>query len=303
MNESLGTLKDLLFAVSDAATFLFTKPLGLVSLGAVLLLAAGARLWSALSDRRLAAKAAGEYFGRGAAAGAALRELAGMGVRAAAALPALAAFGAALVLLVGVADATRSVDEYLAGRKKIAELTVTVRNLERRYKAVEAKIDDVSGGRIKASLSFFDYKNPSAPAKTQSIDIAGKELFIDAIVCNFDYSEIAAGSSVNLAIPFRVFSDEVSESQGISLSLFDDKGLPLMYDRSPEELYGIAPDAYASSLSELMAAMRSDEAARKAGIVRSLYGDAVHRGVKKGDSFVVWVEQSGGLSVKDSASF
>jgi hypothetical protein len=49
--------------------------------------------------------------------------------------------------------------------------------------------------------------------------------------------------------------------------------------------------------------MRTDEAARGAGIVRSLYGDAVHRGVKKGDSFIVWVEQTGGLSVKDPTSF
>jgi hypothetical protein len=37
--------------------------------------------------------------------------------------------------------------------------------------------------------------------------------------------------------------------------------------------------------------------------VRSLYGDAVHRAARKGDSFTVWVEQSGGLSVKDSTSF
>jgi hypothetical protein len=39
------------------------------------------------------------------------------------------------------------------------------------------------------------------------------------------------------------------------------------------------------------------------GIVRSLYGDAVHRVAKKGDVFTVWVEQSGGLTVKDPAAF
>ncbi len=303
MDDRLGAFKAILFGLSDAAAFLFTKPLGLAVLVSVLLLAAGARLWTALSDRRLAAKAAGEDFGRGAAAGRALRELVGMGVRAAGALPAIAGIGIALVLLVGVADATRSVDEYIAGRKRVAELTATVRNLERRYKAIEARIDDVKDGRIKASLAFFDYKSPAVPAKTQSIDIAGKELFIDAIVCNFDYSEISAGKSVNLAIPFKVFSDEVSESDGVALTLMDEKGLPLMYKRTPDELLGIGSEAYEARLAELMAALRTDEAARGAGIVRSLYGDAVHRGVKKGDSFVVWVEQSGGLSVKDSSSF
>jgi hypothetical protein len=76
-----------------------------------------------------------------------------------------------------------------------------------------------------------------------------------------------------------------------------------MYRRSADELYGIGLDAYEARLAELMAAFRTDEAARSSGIVRSLYGDAVHRGVKKGDSFSVWVEQSGGLSVKDATAF
>ena len=76
-----------------------------------------------------------------------------------------------------------------------------------------------------------------------------------------------------------------------------------MYRRSADELYGMDSSAYDARLAELMAVLRTDEAARGAGIVRSLYGNAVHRGVKKGDSFVVWVEQSGGLSVKDQSSF
>jgi hypothetical protein len=303
MDDKIGAFKALLYSLSEAAVFLFTKPLGLTMLGAILLLAAASRLWSAVSDRRLAALAAGQRFGRAAATGAALRELADLGVKAAGALPALAALGAALILLVGVADSSRAVDEYLAGRRKVTELTATVRNLERRYKAIEARIDDVSGGRIKATLGFFDYENPTVPAKTQSIDIAGRELFIDAIVCNFDYSEISAGRAINLAIPFRVFSDEVSESAGIALGLLDEKGVPLMYRRSPAELYGIDGTAYEARLAELMASLRSDEAARGAGIVRSLYGDAVHRGVRTGDSFIVWVEQSGGLSVKEASTF
>jgi hypothetical protein len=303
MDERLNAFKSILFALSDAAVFLFTKPLGILLLGFCLLLAAAARLWTALSNRRLAAMAAGEGFGLAAAAGAALRELAGLGVKAAGALPALAGLGAALVLLVGIADATRSVDDYVAGRKKLEELTATVLNVERRYKAVEARIDEAGAGRIKATLSFFDYRNPSAAARTQTIDIAGKELFIDAIVCNFDYSAISAGKTVNLAIPFKVFSDEVPEAEGVALSLVDEKGVPIMYRRSPDELYGISPTAYDARLAELMDSMRTDQAARGAGIVRSLYGDAVHRGVKTGDDFTLWVEQSGGLSVKDGDSF
>jgi hypothetical protein len=256
-----------------------------------------------LSDRALAHKAAGEAFGPVAATGTALRELAGMVVKASAALPTIAGIAAALVLLVGMSDASRKMDDYISGRKRIAELSATVRNLERRYKAVGVAVDDVKDGRIKATLSFFDNKDPKSPARTQAVDIAGKELFVDAIVCNFDYSEISAGEKVNLAIPFKVFSDELPEAQGIALSILDDQGVPLMYRRPSDQVYGIEPEAYAARLSELMESIRTDEAARSAGIVRSLYGDAVHRAAKKGESFVIWVEQSGGLSVKESAAF
>ena len=303
MNDKLGAFTAILYAISDAAAFLFATPKGLAVLGAALLVAAGARLWSVLSDRALAHRAAGEGFGPAAATGTALRELAGMGLKAAAALPTIAGIAAALVLLVGVSDAARAMDDYIAGRKRVAELTATVRNLERRYKAVEVRVDDLKEGRIKATLSFFDYKDPKAAARTQAVDIAGKELFIDAIVCNFDYSEIAAGEKVNLAIPFKVFSDELPEAQGVALSILDDSGVPLMYRRPADQVYGISPEAYDARLAELTEAMRSDEAARGAGIVRSLYGDAVHRAARKGESFVVWVEQSGGLSVKDAAAF
>jgi hypothetical protein len=303
MYDRLGALKAALYAISDAAIFLFTKPLGIAILGAVLLLAAGTRLWTVISDRALAHKAAGEEFGRAAAAGSALREMAGMLVKAAGALPTIVGIAAVLALIVGLSDATRKVDDYIAGQKRISELTTTVRNLQRRYKAVEVRVEDVKDGRIKATLAFFDYRDLKAPPTTQSVEIPGKELFIDAIVCNFAYSEIAAGSAVNLAIPYKVFSDELPESQGIALSILDESGTPLMYRRPPEQVYGITPEVYGARLAELVESMRSDDAARNAGIVRSLYGDAVHRSAKRGESFTVWVEQSGGLSIKDNSSF
>ena len=123
MDDKIGAFKIILYALSDAVVFVFTKPLGMAILAAVLLLAAGTRLWTAVSDRRLATKAAGEDFGWASALGTALRELTGLGVKAAGSLPVLAGIGAALILLIGVADATHAVDDYIAGRKRVAELT------------------------------------------------------------------------------------------------------------------------------------------------------------------------------------
>jgi hypothetical protein len=303
MEDRLGAFKALLYAIADVAAFFFTTPLGIAVLVALLVAAAGARLWTCLSNRRLAAKAAGEAFTPVSATGLALRELAGMGLKAAGALPTIAGIAAALVLLVGVSEASRKIDDYVAGQKRIAELSATVRNISRRYKAVDVKIDDVKEGRIYATLSFFDYRSQRAAAKTQSLEIAGKELFVDSLVCNFDYSEIAAGKETNLALPFKVFSDELPEARGVALSILDDSGTPYPYRRSTEELYGIDAATYSSRLAELMAAIRSDDSARKEGIVRSIYGDAVHRSAIKGESFTIWVEESGGLSIKDASSF
>jgi hypothetical protein len=295
--------KTILYALSDAAAFLFTTSVGIVVLAAALMAGAILKLWSALSQGRLMAEAAGEDFGAGSAIGIALRELGGMGLKAAGALPALAGLAAVLALVIGLADATRKLDEYVEGQRRIAELTATVRNLDREYKAVEARIDDLADGRVKATLSFFDKPGSLVAAGTQAVDLVGKELYIDSIVCNFDYSEIAAGRRVNLYIPYKVFTDQVAEADGVLLSANDENGIPLIYRRDPGEIYGIANDAFVSRRGELMELMRNDQAARGAGIVRSVQGNAAHKAVKKGESFAVWVEQSGGLKVKETSDF
>jgi hypothetical protein len=301
--DRADAFKTILFAISDAAVFLFTTSAGIAALAAALMLGAVLKLWSALSSGRLMAEAAGESFGAGHAIGIALRELGGMGLKAAGALPILIGIAAVLATLVGISDAARKMDEYVEGRMRVAELTATVRNLDRRYKAIEVRVDDLADGRIKATLAFFDRLGAAEPARTQAVDLAGKELYLDAIVCNFDYSEIAAGRAVNLAIPYKVFSDQVPEAEGVALSILDDTGIPLMYRREPGELYGIANDAFVSRRGELMGLLRSDQAARGAGIARSLYGSAAHKAVRKGESFAVWVEQTGGLTIKEPSAF
>lgn len=301
--DTVEAFKGILYVLADGAKFLFTTNTGIIILAALLTVGAVLKLWNALSAGRLMADAAGENFGAASAIGIAFRELVGMGIKAAGALPALAGLAIILVLLVGLADTTREFDEYIEGRKRIAELTTTVRNLDRDFKALEVKIDDLSEGRIKATLSFFDKPGSAEPARVQNVDLPGKELYIDAIVCNFVYSEIAAGERLNLWIPNKVFSDQLAEADGITLSATDENGIPLMFRRDKEDLYGIAPDVFTARRGELMAIIRSEEASRSAGIVRSVYGNAVHKAVKKGESFSVWVEQSGGMRIKEAGAF
>lgn len=303
MRDAIGTLKPLLYGLADALAFLFGTGPGLAIVAALLTLAAGLRVGRAISGRRLAAKAAGERLGRGRAFLLALREIASLCLGAAASLPALAALAATSLVVVALADSSRRLDEFLEGRRRVAELTATVRNLERRYRAIDVEVLAAAPGRIRAELSFYDYRSPLAPARKQSVELPGRELFVDAIVCNFDFSEIAAGRAVNLAIPYRAFTDELPQAEGVELGLLDERGVPLVYRRPPEGVYGLSAAAYDERLTELAGILRSDEAARGAGIVRSLYGNAVHRAVRPGDRFSIWIEQSGGLVVKDERAF
>jgi len=162
---------------------------------------------------------------------------------------------------------------------------------------------EAGGGRFVAEFSYYEGGRARPLAAPQRIELRGAELFVDAVVCNFAYSEIAQGRARNLALPYRAFSDEVPQAEGPALALLDDLGVPLVFRLPAEELYGIAPDRYAARVAELSAFLRSEEASRGAGIVRSLYGAAVHRPARKGDRFSIWIEQSGGLTIKDAFSF
>ena len=240
---------------------------GLLILGAVVLLSRPERgSGPSLADGGWPPRRQARISASRAATGAALRELVGMGVKAAGALPALAGIGAALVLLVGVADATRAVDDYVAGRKRVAELTATVRNLERRYKAMEVRIDEARrGGSRRPSPSTITGTRQRG-SKTQSIDIAGKELFIDAIVCNFDYSEISRRTRPSTSrYPSRSSATRCPSPRASPSLSSTTRACPSCIADRPDELYGIGPEAYDARLAELMASLRSDEAARGAG--------------------------------------
>ncbi len=110
MSEALGLLKPLLYGLADAIGFLFGTTLGIVILAALLVAAAALRIATALSARRLAAKAAGEGFGRARAVGLALREFGSVCLRAAAALPSIVAAAAAALGIFVLADSSRKLD-------------------------------------------------------------------------------------------------------------------------------------------------------------------------------------------------
>lgn len=293
-----GRLKTLLLAAADAVTFLLAKPVGLAALAAFLFLGLALRLVTALRQRALACEAAGRRLGVGQAIVLALKEIYGSLASLVTILPTLVLVLAGAVMMVGVADSVRKIDEIAANRARISELSAVVRNLERRCRVADVSVLEANGERARLSLGFYDYRSPEKVARDQEVTILGSEVIVDALVLDFAYSEIESGRRVNLVLPYRVFGDKQPAVDGTPLAVLDDKGVPLLYRRSESDIYGLESSRYDERLEELMAIVGDEGERRKAGVVRSLFGAAVRRKVKAGDSFTIWSEQTGGLTIK-----
>jgi len=298
-----GIFKEGLLAYAAALRFLLTTLPGLLLLGAILTLLFGFRLWSVARQRQLACQAAGQTLRWPERLALLFKEVSAMGAALVAGLPAILAVLAISGTVYAVADSLERFDRIQENARRISELTTVLRNLEQRHRVAEVQVRSAANGLVKLDLNYFLPGDSSTVAGHQYIEIAGTTIYFDAIVCNFDYTEIAAGRRVNLAIPYRVFSDRVPQIQGISLALRDSAGVPYMYKQADDQIYGLTPEIYHARLAELMQLLDNEPAARLNGIVRSVYGSAVHRRVQSGDRFTIWVEQSGGLVIKTPADF
>ena len=115
-------------------------------------------------------------------------------------------------------------------------------------------------------------------------------------------SEISTGTSKNIVLPYRIFSEKMPQEEGISLNLKDENGIPLIFKRGENEIYGMEVEKYTKHIQEIMSYITDEKKAKMAGI-RSVYGNAVHKKVRKGETFTIWVEQTGGLVIKKAAQF
>jgi hypothetical protein len=80
-------------------------------------------------------------------------------------------------------------------------------------------------------------------------------------------------------------------------------GTPYMFNRADDDIYGLAPDLYRKRLAEFMELVRDESQAKEAGIIRSVYGSAVHKRVNVGDHFEIRSEQTGGIVLIDVRKF
>ncbi len=289
--------------VSNFLVFLCTTPAGWAVISSIFILFWIFRISIEVHNRRRIAAAAGEQVRPSEVIVTIFHSFISIGGKLVLSLPVLALLAGLVLTFGAIGDTLSKVQESIIAAERIKELQGVVRNLDRSLKVAEVRILSVQNDTVRMEISFYDPANPAIPAEKKEITIPGRDIYFDAIVLNFDYSEIAAGKRVNIAIPYRVFSDVVPQNEGIPLGGFDENGVPYMFHRADDDIYGVTPAIYRSRLVELMELIKNDENARPAGIIRSLYGSAVHKRVKPGDRLEIRVEQTGGITIKERMPF
>jgi hypothetical protein len=298
-----GPLLSWAVAVSKFVVFVFTDRRGIILLCLVLFGLLGMRIVQAVKTRFLIRAAAGKKNGFLAGMEAALAEASAIGAWAAAHLPAILSGLAVLAIAVGLSGVVTRFDEFLDLQKKTREYSLVLKNIEGRSRVARVECLAREGGSSRLGIEYYSSAGGQKPVAREEILIKGKDIYFDAIVLNFAFSGIESGADRNIAIPFRLFSEEVAQADGARLAVMDKDGVPYFFERGEDELYGIAKEAFDSRLKELMEISKTDKGAMKAGIVRSLYGNAVHAKMEPKQSFIVWIEQSGGLTIKEEKAF
>jgi hypothetical protein len=307
MDNLQSVFFDVMKKLSSVFTFLFTNlftnPLGILISIAVLTCIVVIFLAYSVRKASLLSKIAGQKFGTGSVFLSIVESFGKLIFRLIVWLPALAMIVLITMSVTSLGSAIRKVEESFEAAKRIEDLTVLVKNLNRSYRVADIRILSLENSVTRMRIKFYDPSNPDAPIEEKEFSIAGRDIYFDALVLNFDYSRIADGKTINIAIPYRVFSESISQRDGIPLGAQDIMGTPYIFNRADADIYGLAPNVYRARLAEFMELIRDEEQARGNGIIRSVYGSAVHKRVNVGDHFEIRSEQTGGIVLKDIRNF
>lgn len=189
-------------------------------------------------------------------------------------------------------------DQFITNQKRIEHLSLAIKQLSKRYKVAEMKVLDIKNNQSLLEFNFFD--NKGKQRSTQDIKIKGTDIYFDAVILNFEYSKIESGGR-NIALPFRVYSEKLPKSKGIALQVYENE-IPYLFEKEENEIYGMDKKEYETSIKEIVSFIENPIKARKSG-VRSIYGNSVHRNIQKENLYTIWIEQTGGLTIKKKNPF
>ena len=215
--------------------------------------------------------------------------------------PVIALIFASLVGLNTVFVSVSNLRKVVDNMQRIKELGIMVKNLSR--------VEDVAritmlGQTLRTGPTDIEkrYKievlsEDGETVSSQELVLKGREIAIDSINVNFEYSEIETGKNQNIAYPYRVYSEYMKPDEGIPLTcMFNEENLPVIYCLEADEIYGLTEDAFFMRLRELFSILKDENQSREMGI-RSANGVVNHISMKAGEVCTISVEATGGLSV------
>ena len=198
-------------------------------------------------------------------------------------------------LFLSVTNITKTFDNY----KRIQELNITIKNLSNSESFARVTlINEISrGGKAPIKTYKVDVLNTDGDViSTQSFQLEGEEIVIDSININFDYSRIGNGEKINIAYPYRVYSELVPPSKAKPLTcMYNEENIPVIYMLDKDEILGLSEDVYYSRLKEVFDIIKSEDLSRENGIKSSI-GNALHFVMKVNDVIDINIEGTGGIS-------
>lgn len=305
MNENLmiiDKINKFIKPLSDFLLFLFTTQTGIIVLTATFLLFLILKVANRVSQTKLlydASRRSGIPFGT--FVGIVLEEIGSFAAKIFANITTLAVIVFLMLGIVTISFTINAVDNFFKNEQKIKELKQVVKNLNQNYKVAKVEVTDYDQFRdsTKLKISFYDYSKSNQITNIQNLSLPGRDIYFVSLVMNFDYSLIETGSKVNIAIPFAVYSSKMKQEDAVKLNFADSLGIPLIFKRDTNDVYGIAYNSYNDRLKEIAEFMNNPQKAKEEG-VRSQYNAAPHfvKIITKGQVFYIIVEQTGGLVLK-----
>jgi len=211
-----------------------------------------------------------------------------------------------MLAIVGLSASFTSVDTFVTNQKKTKELSIALKNLSKGYKVAKIEILDYNlrQDSTKLKISFYDYAKNGFVPKQQIIKLPGHNIYFVTYVMNFKYSEIENGEKTNIAIPYLVFSEKITQKDGIKLKIRDSIGVPFIFHRNSSDLYGMNLDSYNEQMREIVSYLNDSETAKKAGVVSSFDSSPYFvKALRKGQIFYIYITQLGGLVAKQEENW
>jgi hypothetical protein len=212
-----------------------------------------------------------------------------------------------LVVLYVLVVLGSTIQSYISKVSRLQELQAVYKNISQDYLLADVTTTDIktnpNGSVLTLKIEYYPYGDRKNSIASEEVSIEGTSVYIDCTQYNFEYSHIETGESKNLALPYRVFSNTISASEGINLNPYSGDGIPYIFERTEKNLWGIEPQIYKERVAELVKIMNDPLKSKQEGILRSSSGSALHFLAQKNKTYRIYVTQIGGLTLAQKSDW